>query len=86
MVEIKSPTRGLIGYLHGIEYNEENSLLVFQLPRKTEHLNPDYLAHASDTLLKALPKGRKAILIGCDVNVYELAGADAIILKLKGLI
>jgi hypothetical protein len=35
---------------------------------------------------KSLPEGRSALVIGCDVNVYELAEADAIILKLKGLI
>jgi hypothetical protein len=41
---------------------------------------------AMDSVRKSLPDGRTALVIGCDVNVYELAEADSIILKLKGLI
>jgi hypothetical protein len=86
MVEIKSPTVGLIGYLHDIEYSEKDSILIFQLPRQTNMIHEEYMSKAKEYLTKALPEGKQAIIIGCDINVYELAGADAIILKLKGLI
>lgn len=86
MVEIKSPTRGILGYLHDLSYGESDSILILQLPRKTEMINKGYIESAMDALKETLPEGRKALVIGCDVNVYELAGADAIILKLKGLI
>jgi hypothetical protein len=33
-----------------------------------------------------LPEGKKAIVIGCDVNIYELPGMDAAVLLLKGII
>lgn len=39
-----------------------------------------------DAVKTTLPQGRNALIIGADVNVYELCGADAIVLKLKGLI
>jgi len=86
IIEVKSPTRGVVGYLHEVECNEPNSILIFQLPRKTEMINSDYVNGALDAVRKSLPEGRKALIIGCDVNVYELAEADSIILKLKGLI
>jgi hypothetical protein len=86
MKEIVSPTRGIIGYLHEVECNEPDSILIFQLPRKTDMLNSEYTKSAMDTLKLSLPTGRSALIVGCDINVYELAGADAIILKLKGLI
>lgn len=86
IIEIKSPTRGIIGYLHEVECNEPNSILIFQLPRSTAQINESYVKGAMDLIKKSLPEGRTALIIGCDVNVYELAEADAIILKLKGII
>jgi hypothetical protein len=85
-IEIKSPTQGIIGYLHEVECNEPHSILIFQLPRETRFLSETYISGAMDMVRKSLPEGRSALVIGCDVNVYELAEADAIILKLKGLI
>jgi hypothetical protein len=84
--EVISPTRGLVGHLHEIEFTEPTSILIFQLPRKTEQINSEYAKAALDALRPALPEGRKAVVIGCDVNVYEMAGPDAVTLKLKGLI
>ena len=84
--EIVSPTRGILGYLHDIEYKEENSILIFQLPRATNMLNSEYIQSALEVLARSLPEGRKAIVIGADIDIYELASADAVILKLKGLI
>jgi hypothetical protein len=86
MQEIKSPTRGIVGYLHEVECNEPRSILIFQLPRKTSMINSDYARGAMDALKGSLPEGRTALVIGCDVNIYELAEAESIILKLKGLI
>lgn len=84
--EITSPTQGIIGYLHEVECNEERSILIFQLPRRTDTISQSYIAGAMDSIRNSLPSNRSALVIGCDVNVYELAEADSIILKLKGLI
>ena len=86
ITEITSPTRGIVGYLHEFECNEPNSILIFQLPRATNMLSEVYLKGAMESVRQSLPPGRNAMVIGCDVNVYELAEADALILKLKGLI
>ena len=86
ITEIVSPTRGIVGYLHEVECAEPDSILIFQLPRRTKDLSEIYIQGAMDSVRKSLPPGRTSLIIGCDVNVYELAGADAIILKLKGLI
>ena len=86
ITEIVSPAQGLIGYLHEVECAESDSVLIFQLPRTTKMLSETYIQGAMDSVRKSLPTGRSALVIGCDVNVYELAAADAIILKLKGLI
>jgi hypothetical protein len=86
ITEIKSSTQGLIGYLHDVECNEPNSILIFQLSRATSQLSESYINGAMDSVRRSLPTGRTALVVGCDVNVYELAGTDAIILKLKGLI
>jgi len=77
---------GIVGYLHEVECNEPHSILIFQLPRETKFLSDTYVKGAMDSVTKSLPAGRTALIIGCDVNVYELAEADAIILKLKGLV
>lgn len=86
ITEIVSPTKGIVGYLHEVECDELDTVLIFQLPRRTKDLSEIYIAGAMDSVRKSLPPGRTSLIIGCDVNVYELAGADAIILKLKGLI
>ena len=86
MIEIKSPTQGIVGYLHEVECSEPTSVLIFQLPRETRMLSESYVKGAMDLVRTFLPEGRSALVVGCDINVYELAGADAVILKLKGLI
>ena len=72
--------------MHEVECAELDTVLIFQLPRRTKDLSEIYIDGAMDSVRKSLPPGRTSLIIGCDVNVYELAGADAIILKLKGLI
>jgi hypothetical protein len=86
ITEITSPTRGIVGYLHEVECISPDSLLVFQLPRESAMLHGEYIRNATDALKKILPEGKNALVIGCDINIYELAGPDALVLKLKGLI
>jgi hypothetical protein len=85
MKEIKSPTEGTIGFLHEME-SDPNTVLIVQLPRETKFLSTAYLEHTRETLSKILPEGKTALLIGADVNIYEIAGVDALSLKIKGLI
>lgn len=82
--EIKDFT-GIIGYLHELEI-EKDSVLVFQLPRETKMLSEVYIQGVMGKVRAFLPEGRTALVIGADVNIYELAGADATALKLKGLL
>jgi hypothetical protein len=86
ITKITSALAGNVGDLHTIECKEENSILIFQLPRETRMLSDVYVEQAKKALQGSLPEGRTALIIGCDVNVYELAEADAIVLKLKGMI
>lgn len=86
LTEIRTTTQGLIGYLYEVECKSLDSMLVFQLPRQTSMLSEGYKSNAMNSLRDFLPKGKTALVIGADVNIYELAGEDAIILKLKGLI
>jgi len=85
ITEIKSPTRGTVGWLHEVECASNDSVLIFQLPRDTQHLSNAYLDEARTALTKMLPTGRTSLIIGCDVNIYEIAGPDMLVLKLKGL-
>jgi hypothetical protein len=82
---ITSPTQGIVGYLHEMEYDKD-SILVFQLPRATNMLSEVYIAGAVKSLRDILPDGKKAIVVGCDVNVYQIAGIEATALILKGII
>lgn len=84
--EVSSPTRGIVGYLHTVECTTDDSVLIFQLPRATNQLSNVYIDGAKEAIKNALPPNRHALIIGADVNVYELYGVDAVILKLKGII
>ena len=86
MIEIKSPTQGIVGWLHEIEQASNDSVLVFQLPRATHLINEAYIESARKALKGVLQSSKCTLIIGCDVNIYEIAGADAVILKLKGII
>jgi hypothetical protein len=57
------------------------SMLVFQLPRPTDQLSDVYIAGA---IRSSLPDGHCALVIGSDVNIYELSEGAAVLLKLKG--
>lgn len=82
---VVSPTSGLVGYLHEIEYDKD-SILVFQLTRETRMLSDTYVQGALKTLREVLPDGKKAIVLGADVNIYSIAGEEATALILKGII
>ena len=60
------------------------SMLVFQLPRPTDQLSDVYMAGTMRSLRAALPDGCRALVIGSDVNIYEMSGDAAVALKLKG--
>ncbi len=82
---ITKPSEGIIGYLHELSVSHD-TILVFQLPRKTEMLSDVYIRGALNSIKEYIPEGKKAIVIGADVNIYTIAGEDAVVLKLKGLI
>lgn len=82
--KVESPTQGLVGYMHGIEL-QKDTVIIFQLPRKTQNLTTAYIDNAMEMAKACLPAGRTALVIGSDVNLYEVAGADISILKLKGI-
>ena len=76
---------GIQGYLHEVEVKPD-TMLVFQLPRATNQLSQSYVEGSMRAIKDILPEGKKAIVIGCDVNIYELPGMDAAVLLLKGII
>lgn len=83
--QINSPTQGIIGYLHELQI-EKDSVLVFQLPRETKMISNSYIEGVMSKVKESLPEGRVALVIGADVNIYEIAGQDATVLMLKGLL
>jgi hypothetical protein len=82
--EVKTGVAGTIGYMHEIE-TKPDSMLVFQVPRRTEQMSNSYMESIKDAIHRLYPD-KQILIIGCDVNLYELAGSDALCLKLKGLI
>jgi hypothetical protein len=77
--------RGNVGELHSIDVKEGN-VLVFVVPRATRHMNESYRDEGKRALDVVLPDGVQALMIGADVDIYELCGEDALALKLKGLL
>jgi hypothetical protein len=82
---ITNPSEGIVGYLHELSISHD-TILVFQLPRKTDMLSDTYIQGALKSVKECIPEGKKAIVIGADVDIYTIAGEDAVVLKLKGLI
>ncbi len=83
--EIRNHT-GLVGYLTDVEYETKDSVLVFQLPRSSHQVSKSYATEIRDSLRKILPPGRDILIIPGDVNIYEIAGEDMLVLKLKGIL
>lgn len=71
--------------LHELVYSTPDSVFVIQVPRETRMLSDVFVSGILDRLKDVIPPGRKAMIIGNDVNIYEITGADASILKLKGI-
>lgn len=86
VTDIVSPTAGHLGTLHEHVFESPESLLVMQLPRETRMLSDIYVKAAIEQARKAVGTNRNILIIGCDVNIYEVSGADATAMKLKGLI
>jgi hypothetical protein len=82
---IKSGLAGDVGILHEIDLKPD-TVLIFQLPRETKMLSQVYVEGALNAVRSSIPEGRQAIVIGADVNIYEIAGEDAVALKLKGIL
>ena len=82
---VKDPVYGYVGELHTLDVEKDN-VLIFQLPRRTDMLSEVYLAGCIDALKKMNPDIRNIIVVGADVDVYELCGKEAVLLKLKGII
>jgi hypothetical protein len=76
---------GIQGYLHEVEVKPD-TILIFQLPRATNQLSSQYVEGAMRAIKDVLPDGKKAIVVGCDVNIYAIEGMDAAVLVLKGII
>jgi len=83
--KITSTMSGLVGELHEISVKEGNVLL-FVMPRATRLMNDSYKDEGKRALQEVLPDGRTALIMGIDVDVYELCGEEALSLKLKGLL
>ena len=83
--KVTSTISGLVGELHEIKVQEGN-VLVFVMPRATRLMNGSYKDEGKRALEEILPNGTNALIMGADVDIYELCGEEALSLKLKGLI
>lgn len=81
---IGTATEGIYGYLREVEVKPD-TMLVFQLARRTDQMSRTYVEGATRAVKSFLPEGKKALFIGSDVNIYELPGMDAAFLILKGI-
>lgn len=83
--KVISPAQGQLGTMHEIKFEAPDSMLVLQVARETRMLSDSYVNTAMEAAKKVVGD-RPILVIGCDVNLYELTGADATALKLRGLI
>jgi len=72
--------------INEIKFSDPDSILVIQVPRETNQLSSSYISGICKDMEGALPPGRKAYVIGSDVNLFEIRGIDVLALKLRGLI
>lgn len=86
MSEIKILTQELTGTLIEIECKSDDSVLIFQLPHETRMMSKGCIDSLKDNITQMLPKGRKVVIIGNDINIYELAAPEFLSLRLKGLL
>jgi hypothetical protein len=83
-ITVNDPRYGHTGEIHELDI-KQGSILIFQLPRRTEHLSEVYVNNAKRVLNEQFP-GVTCVIMGADVNVYEVCGEDAAVLKLKGIL
>lgn len=82
-IQIVNPVSGYAGMLSEVELNP-SAVLVFQLPRRTDAMSEAYVNETKKFLSKILPEGKTALLIGSDINIYEVLSEEVVFLKLKG--
>lgn len=75
---------GIQGYLHELEIKSD-TILVIQLSKTSDEISKQLRENMLSVLKEFLPEGRKALIIGSDVNIYEITGMDAAVLLLKGI-
>lgn len=83
--EIKNHT-GTIGYLTEVEYVNKDSILVFQIPRASNMISKAYAEEIRNSIKNMLPEGRDILIVPGDIDIFEIAGEDMLVLKLKGLL
>lgn len=64
---------------------KEDEVLIFRLNRVTDQITKPYIEAAREQLRDILPKHVSALIVGCDVDVFVIAGVDATALKIKGI-
>lgn len=72
------------GRLEKIEVGERE-VLIFRLNRVTSELSVSYINEAKKQLRSVLPEGVHALMVGCDIDVFLVAGEAATSLKIKGI-
>ena len=76
----------LSGYLHEIEIDDPSKILVFQVPRKTDQMSEAYRDESIKIIQDCLKTSQPVLVVGCDINIFEVFSTDVSALKLKGLI
>ena len=84
-IEVKGPMAGTYGHIKEIELKPD-TILIIQLPRATNMLSSTYIAGAMRAIREVMPSDRKVLIVGNDVNIYEMAGPEALNLILKGVL
>lgn len=64
---------------------EPGEVLVFRLNRTTDQMSDHYILEAKRSLNALLPDGIYALIVGCDVDVFTVAGSEATNMKIQGI-
>lgn len=72
------------GGLEKIEVGERD-VLIFRLNRVTNQISKSYIEEAQRVLRQILPEGVQAMIVGCDVDVFTVAGSEATMMKIMGI-
>lgn len=77
------PKEGYVGKIVEITVKPD-TILIFQVPMPTKEMSKEYREKAFKSLKSIIPENAQALMIGSDVSIYEIAGEDAVALRLKG--